>query len=146
MAAQRRIGKPTFRRRAELGEFGTQLIAANAFYHPPKEDRPGGYLLDEVELPEDVQNLAAFEMDDRAIVFGSKDAAWLEPDQCFVVSDVSFEQLAAGNAWRQYSSTRELVAGLHNPSLDFAADVRVTVQRGCCNRCWMSRCCFWACP
>jgi lipopolysaccharide export system permease protein len=52
----------------------------------------------------------------------------LKPDQCFVVSDISFEQLVAGNAWRQFSSTPELIAGLRNPSLDFAADVRVSVH------------------
>ena len=45
-----------------------------------------------------------------------------------MVSDVAFAQLAAGNAWRQFSSTADLIAGLHNPSLDLASDVRVMVH------------------
>jgi len=45
-----------------------------------------------------------------------------------VASDVSFAQLAAGNAWRQFSSLGDLIAGLHNPSLDLASDVRVMVH------------------
>ena len=61
-------------------------------------------------------------------MLGPRDTPWLKADQCFVVSDVSFAQLAAGNAWRQFSSTADLIAGLHNPSLDLAADVRVLVH------------------
>ena len=81
-----------------------------------------------MQQPDDVSGIASFSMDGLPLVLGPKDTPWLEPDQCFVVSDVNFEQLVTGNAWRQYSATPELIAGLHNPSLDFAADVRVAVH------------------
>jgi lipopolysaccharide export system permease protein len=84
--------------------------------------------MDAVRQPENLQEIGSFHLDGQPLVLSPRDTSWLEPDQCFVVSDVSFEQLAAGNAWRHYSSTGELIAGLHNPSLDFSADVRVSVH------------------
>jgi lipopolysaccharide export system permease protein len=62
------------------------------------------------------------------VIITPRDAPWLAADECFVVSDVTFEQLAGGAAWRQYSSTFELIEGLNNSSLDFGADVRVAIH------------------
>ena len=128
LAAEQCILQPCFRRQPDMGQFGSQLTADAAHYRPPNGERPGGYLLDAVRQPKDLREIDSFQLDGHPIVFSPRDTPWLEPGQCFVVSDVSFDQLAAGNAWRQYSSTGELIAGLHNPSLDFAADVRVSVH------------------
>jgi lipopolysaccharide export system permease protein len=70
----------------------------------------------------------ALELNGRAIVITPPSAAWLKPDECFVASEVSFEQLCGGMAWRQFSSILDLIAGLHNPSLDFGADIRVAIH------------------
>jgi lipopolysaccharide export system permease protein len=56
------------------------------------------------------------------------DTPWLKENECFVVTEISFEQLAAGPQWRQLASTSELLAGLRNPSLDYGPDVRVTIH------------------
>jgi lipopolysaccharide export system permease protein len=128
LAADQSIGQPNFRRQPGMGGFGNQLLAEVAYYRPAEADRPAGYLLDGVRQPEELTEIASFHLDEQPVVLSPRDTPWLEPDQCFVVSDISFEQLAAGNAWRQYSSTSELIAGLHNPSLDFPADVRVSVH------------------
>ncbi len=125
---ERRIIDPAFRLPLGVGKFGSQLKAQDAYYHDPRGDRPGGYLLKGVTQPENLGEIDSLVVDDHPVVFSPKDTAWLEDDQCFVVSNVTFEQLAAGDAWQQYSSTAELIAGLHNPSLDFAADVRVAVH------------------
>jgi lipopolysaccharide export system permease protein len=53
---------------------------------------------------------------------------WLQPDQIFVVSGVSFEFLAAGASWRDFASTRELIMQLRSPSTDLGADVRVAIH------------------
>jgi lipopolysaccharide export system permease protein len=128
VAAEECIIQPTFRRQPNLGEFGLQLSAEKAFYRRPEPGRPGGYLLVQVQIPKDLSDVASFHLDGLPVVLGPRDTPWLEADECFVVSDVSFAQLAAGNAWRQYSSTADLIVGLHNPSLDLAADVRVMVH------------------
>lgn len=65
----------------------------------------------------------------RKIVITPPDGqGWLAANELFIVSEVSFEQLCGGQAWRQFSSTPDLVAGLHNPSLDFGADIRVAIH------------------
>jgi lipopolysaccharide export system permease protein len=128
VAAERKIRQPIIRRQPALGNFGTQLSAETAWYRDAEGDRPAGYLLDGVTQPAKLPEIPNFSLDGRPLVLGPRDTPWLEADQCFVVSELNFEQLAAGSAWRQYSSTRELIAGLHNPSLDFTADVRVAVH------------------
>jgi lipopolysaccharide export system permease protein len=128
LAAERCIVQPCFRRQPDMGHFGSQLMAEKAYYQNADRSRPAGYLLDHVRQPDNLPEIASFSLDGQPVVISPRDASWLESDQCFVISDVTFEQLAAGNAWRQYSSTRDLIAGLHNPSLDFAADVRVSVH------------------
>ena len=45
-----------------------------------------------------------------------------------MVSALSLEALAGGEHWRQLSSTPELIAAVHNPSLNFGANVRVAVH------------------
>jgi lipopolysaccharide export system permease protein len=128
VAAERRIGQPQFRLPRLLGRFGSQLIAENAYYRPAAGDRPGGYLLDGVRQPEGIAEIPSVYVQGAPIVLTRQDTDWLEADQCFVVSDVLFEQLSEGNDWRQFATTRELLAGLRNPSLDYGADVRVTVH------------------
>jgi len=128
LAAEQRIIQPRFRLPGGLGGFGGQLSAENAYYHEPEGGRPRGYLMDNVEEPEDLNGISSVYVNGEPVVFSPSDTPWLESDQCFVVSNISFEQLAAGNALRQFSSTRELIAGLHNPSYDYAADVRVAVH------------------
>lgn len=128
LAAEQCIVQPTFRRQPEMGQFGTQLAADRAYYRPAANDRPGGYLLAGVQVPKNLPEVASFSLEGKPVVLSPRDTPWLKADECFVVSDVTFAQLAAGNAWRQFSSTPELIAGLHNPSLDLASDVRVLVH------------------
>jgi len=128
VAAEKRIIRPKFQLPPEIVGFGSQLIAEDAYYCEPKEGRPRGYRLDDVEEPKGLSERPSLYLDGQPVILSPSDTDWLESDQCFVVSEISFDQLAAGNAWRQFSSTSELIRGLHNPSLDFAPDVRVTVH------------------
>ncbi len=53
---------------------------------------------------------------------------WLQRDQVFLVSGVSFEQLTNADAWRDYSLTAQLIRGLHNRILDLGGSVRVAIH------------------
>lgn len=128
LAAEQCIVRPTFRRQPAMGQFGAQVAADRAYYRPAQGERPGGYWLVGVQTPKNLRDVASFSLEGKPVVFSPRDTPWLKADECFVVSDVSFPQLAAGRAWRQFSSTLELIAGLHNPSLDLASDVRVLVH------------------
>jgi lipopolysaccharide export system permease protein len=128
LAAEQRIGQPQFRLPRSAGRFGSQLLARDAYYEPPADQRPGGYRLVGVQQPANVADIPSVYVQEDPFLLSPKDTPWLERDQCFVVSNVSFEQLAAGSAWRQFSGTSELLAALHNPSLDCGADARITVH------------------
>jgi lipopolysaccharide export system permease protein len=125
---QQRIEKPDFYLPPGLDKYGARLAADNAFYQPPGADRPGGYLFDHVEQPQALDGAASLSMGGRTILLTPKDYPWLKPDQCFVASNVSFDQLAGGSTWQQLSSTAELIRGLHNRSLDFGAEERLAIH------------------
>lgn len=127
-ANERRVHRPSFLLPPALNHWGKQVDAQEAYYQPPSADHAGGYLLDRVIEPRDIASLAPIERDGRTIVYTPKHAKWLKPNQCFISSNVNFEQLTGGQGWRQFSSTRELIAGLRNRSLDFGADVRVAIH------------------
>ncbi len=131
IAARREITSPNFRLPRQCADFGRQLVAREATYCEPDAQHPGGYLLHAVSQPKNMAQLSSCyqDGDGAPIILTPKDHDWLEPDQCFVASDVSFEYLAADTMWQQYASTAELVSALRNPSLDYGADTRVSVHR-----------------
>ncbi len=114
VAANHEIVQPSFWLPRNLSEFGRQLVADDAQYRDPSPEHPGGYLLDHVTQPENLPELASRyrKSDGVPIILSPKDQDWLKSDQCFVVSDVSFQYLAADSNWQQYASTAELVSAL----------------------------------
>jgi lipopolysaccharide export system permease protein len=125
----RRIEKPEFQLPLALTEEVKEIRADNAYFLPAEGDRPNGYLVEGVQEPKDISTRPSLASQDRRVVITPRDAPqWLKPDQCFIVSNLDFDQLTGGRAFKQYSSIRQLVAGLNNPSVDFGADVRVAVH------------------
>lgn len=125
---RQRIEQPDFLLPDKLSQYGNKLAAENAFYKLPQRNRPGGYLLVNVAQPRDLGSRPSLRLGGRLVLITPRDADWLKPNQCFLVSDVSFEQLTGGQAFRKFSSTAQLISGLRNPSLDFGADVRVAIH------------------
>jgi lipopolysaccharide export system permease protein len=132
-ANEARIQDPNFVLPEELNKYGKQLSALNAYYQEPQGDRPGGYLFKGVTSPPRLLQSHSLAIDGKPIVITPLDEpGWLKSDECFLVSNVSFVQLSGGQGWRQFSSTRQLIEGLSNPSLglagEFGADVRVAIH------------------
>jgi lipopolysaccharide export system permease protein len=114
-----------------LAVYGGQLLAESAVYMPAHDGHPSGYLLRGMKQPRDLAKKESLKLDpsdQEPVILTPRDYDWLKPDECFVASEVTFEQLTNADTWRQYSSTWQLIGGLHNPSLDFGADVRVAVH------------------
>jgi lipopolysaccharide export system permease protein len=128
VARDRRIEKPGFRLPPTLDDYGDRVTADRAYYRPATGDRRGGYLFVGVKQPPDLAHKPSLAVGGETVLFTPRDAPWLAPDECFVASDVTFEQLEGGRAWRQLASTRELIAGIQNDGLEFGADVRVAVH------------------
>lgn len=129
VAAQRQIVQPSFRLPTTLAAFGRQLVAREATYEPAGPGHAGGYRLDGVTQPANLADLPTGQVDDQPVILTPRDHPWLAPDQCFVVSDVTFEHLGSDAVWRQYASTAELLRAIRNPSLDYGADTRVALHR-----------------
>jgi lipopolysaccharide export system permease protein len=127
-ANERRIDGPSFLFDRALPGFGQRLVAGNAYYRDPEGDRPGGYLLVGVQEPENAAKIGSCVVQGRPVVLSPCDTKWLKPNECFVPSNMDFNQLAGGSAWRRMSSVPELIAGLRNPSLDFGLDARVAIH------------------
>jgi lipopolysaccharide export system permease protein len=140
-AGQQRIENPVFslaQAPPALRKYGTQVTADNAYYRPPKGDRPGGYLFEGVHEPKNLDSRPSLPLNDRPdqpvllkdqpVLITPHDAPWLKPGECFLVSDVNFDQLTAGSNVKQLSSTMQLIRGLHNPSLNYQSDVRVEIH------------------
>ncbi len=129
--SDRRIEASQFNMPPSLAAYGNQIVAANAFFRPadPETGRPSGYLLHDIQRPKNLYGSPSLYLDKRPVVITPADhPQWLQPDQCFIASNMDFEQLTGGTSWRQFSSTAELIRGLRNPSLDFGADVRVAIH------------------
>jgi lipopolysaccharide export system permease protein len=123
-----RIEAPSLLMPPQLGDYGTQIDAATAVWQPATADHPAGWLLSGVTEPADIDRLPPLVSGDRTIVCTRATASWLEPRQCFVSSDVTFEQMIGSTNWSQYSSTPELVRAIRNPSLGVGGDVPLRVH------------------
>ena len=128
-ADRQRIEGPDFRLPPALNQYGTKLTADDAYYRPPQGNRPGGYLFLGVREPKHLDTRSSLFLDGRPVLITPRDAPeWLKPDECFLVSDVDFDQLAGIDTFKQLASTAELIRGLRNTSLDYGADVRVAIH------------------
>jgi lipopolysaccharide export system permease protein len=125
---QKQIVRPVFRLPAAFKHLGHQITAEMAYRVNANEQHPSGYLLDKVHLPAFLEQAEPGRLGNQIFIYTPASAPWLKPRQCFVVTQMNFSQLVGGRAWRQFASTSDLVAGLRNPSLNFGADVRVTVH------------------
>ncbi|ADB17028.1 permease YjgP/YjgQ family protein [Pirellula staleyi DSM 6068] len=112
----------------ELVSWGRAIQAREALYQPATDEHPSGYLMRGVTQPLAVAQLSSVSLHNEPTILAPRDHRWLAPDECFVSSVVTFEQLAASNAWRQYLSTYELVTGLKTRTIQPGADIKVTLH------------------
>ncbi|GAA4434353.1 MULTISPECIES: LptF/LptG family permease [Bremerella] len=127
-AKEQRIESPVFRLPREFDGVGKEVMGATADYMPPTADRPGGFLVSGVTKPETTAGVASVELPDGPLLLMPDDHPWMEQGQCFLVTDLTFEQLTASSQWRDYASTYALISTLSNRSLDVGADVRVEIH------------------
>ena len=128
ISATRTIVNPSFMLPREFDQFGRQLTAKEARFLPAKGNQPSGYLLSGVTAPKALLKSPALVQGEKEVVLTPVGSTWLENDQVFVVSGVSFEFLSAGANWRDFASTKELIQQLRSPSTDLGADVRVAIH------------------
>jgi lipopolysaccharide export system permease protein len=126
--AEQKIVSANFILPPHFDRFGKRLNAEEARYLPASGDLPSGYLLSGVKSPKALLKHPALLLDGKPIILTPIGNDWLQRDQLFVVSGVSFEFLSAGATWRDFASTREMIHELRSPSTDIGADVRVAIH------------------
>jgi lipopolysaccharide export system permease protein len=122
------IEAPSLLMPPELSEFGPQITAQTATWRPAADGTPAGYLLAGVQEPADVDRLPSLTLGGTPVVLTRPGAAWLSSNECFVVSDVTFEQLIGSANWSQFSPTLDLIRAIANPSLGVTGDIPLRVH------------------
>ncbi len=107
---------------------GRKLTAATAKFQPATESQPAGYLLDDVDADEPLDQLDALVVGERRLIVTAKDDTRLAKNQVFVISRMSVDQLRRGRQWQQFTSTATLVAGMRSGVVDYSPDVRVMMH------------------
>jgi lipopolysaccharide export system permease protein len=131
-ADQMRILEPNFLLPPSLADYGKQVVAENAYFEPAHDGHPAGYRFKGVRQPKNLDTRPSLPQNGKPVLITPHDAPkWLEPGQCFVRSDVPFELLTGDDgvqAFKELSSTAQLVSALHNPSLGYGADICVAIH------------------
>jgi lipopolysaccharide export system permease protein len=127
-ASDRRIEAPNFRLPPEAGLWGKELVGQAAYFRAAEGERPAGWLLMGVHQPEDLAELESLSVHGRPLLLSPKNHAWLKPGECFVVSQLSFEELYVGSGWRHYLSTPELVFGLKSRALENSNELKILLH------------------
>jgi lipopolysaccharide export system permease protein len=126
--AEKKIVAASFVLPRRLDRFGKQLTAREARFLGADGPRPSGYLLSGVTAPKALLKQPSLLLAGEPVVVTPVGNDWLEADQIFVVSGVSFEFLAAGANWRDFAATSEMIHQLRSPSTDLGNDVRVAIH------------------
>ncbi len=115
--------------KSSLCEYGKQWTAMAAFCQAAKGDHPAGYLLDDVIEPKGLVQRPSLMLDGRQILITPHDRPdWLQPNQAFVVSDVTVDELTGNQMLKQFASTGELIRAMRSRSVYFSADIRVLIH------------------
>ncbi len=121
------LGMPL--KKQELCKYGTQWSAAEADYQPANGSQPAGYLLIDVAEPKNLAQLPSLSLEGRPVLLTPRDHPdWLKPNQAFMVSDVTVDELSGGMLLRRFASTGELIWTLKSQSVYFSPDLRVAIH------------------
>lgn len=109
---------------------GSKILAATAQFLPANSDRPNGYLLRQVSAPKRIDTYDSVLMPDgRPLLLTSKDYPWIDSGNCFLASEIEFEMLRGGSAWKQFASTFELIDHLRGEKTRSGNDLRVQIHQ-----------------
>ncbi len=122
------IVEPIFRLDGPASRIGKQITADTATYVAADSTHPGGYLLEGVRSPVDFATKDSVVDQGRTFLLLPKDQPWLKSTQCFIVSNVPFDLLEGGSAWKTYASTWSMIQRVRSDPRYYGADVRVAIH------------------
>ena len=122
----KRISKPEFVFPRTITRQQLRLSADWAHHTSATKSRPNGYILIGVQDRHILQS-PSIVWNEKPILMTPADTDFLEPDQCFVVTNVPFESLASRDAWR-YASLWTLISAARNKSLDVGDSIHSSIH------------------
>jgi lipopolysaccharide export system permease protein len=125
---EQKIVLPNVRLPRAWGGLGQGIRGETATFVPATAEHPAGYLIEKVQSPELLKETPSLVLQGILLALGPADNAWLEKDQCLIVSSLPVEAFMRSKRWEQYSSTGQLLEGIRTGSIDFTPDVRVLVH------------------
>jgi lipopolysaccharide export system permease protein len=124
--SDKRISKPEFIFPRTITKQSLRLSGESAFHKSATKSRPAGYLLTDVHDRHIIQS-PSLKWEGKPILLTPTDSSDLEPDQCFVVTNVPFECLASKDAWKN-ASLWTLVSAARNKSLNAGASMHASIH------------------
>ena len=124
--SERRISKPEFVFPSTISRQPLSLTGESAIHKSATKSRGAGYLISGVH-DQHVLQQPSLKWEEKAVLLTPIDTDDLEPDQCFVVTNVPFESLASRDAW-QYASVWSLISAARNKSLDAGVSIHASIH------------------
>lgn len=119
---------PVFRLPNSSSPIGQQILADRAAYERATADHPAGYRVKNVTTPQNINQFDSVIQEGQSTIITNRQASWLQPNDCFVVSTVPFFLLQGGSSWSQYESTWNIIQRLRTQPTFFSRDIRVTAH------------------
>lgn len=125
---QAQIDRPSFRLYSSFPGFGDTIDAKSAIWQPATGDRPSGYLLDGVSRPVGVDELSMGLVNGKPILVTRRDADWLTPGQCFVVTTLDLEVLRDNPRSTRMAGIPELARRIRNGSVHSSKELHTLLH------------------
>ncbi len=111
---------------------GSKLLASRGNYLEASSDHPAGYLLTDVQAPRNIDKRPSVrdEQSGNYMLMTQLEHPWLESGTCFLPSNIEYENLRGGSAWKQFASTWELITQLKSEKTPSSGDdLRVSIHQ-----------------
>jgi lipopolysaccharide export system permease protein len=125
---ENKINDPDVQLTTEISRELPRITALWATVVAESGDRPAGLLFNGVTKPENISEYGSLKLNGDTVVYLPSDQDWLEPSQCFVVSDIDLEQAAYGSKLAAYDSLPEMIQNLRKPRLWFGNNQQIKVH------------------
>ena len=111
-----------------LSDSISRMNAQYGYLKPANRHHPPGIMMHNVTKPENLLEMASMKNGDQMIVYSPRDYTWLKPDQCFIATNVTLEQMAFGLSDTGYESLETMIASVKQPSQWYSRSKRVAIH------------------
>jgi lipopolysaccharide export system permease protein len=125
VVAEKRINEADVQLPLDWNPGNSRIHAQWANLVPANRHRPAGLMLHQVTKPKNLSDMNSIDHNGETIVYFPKDKPGIGPNQCFVKTDLTIQQMAYGNQLAQYRTTPELMEAVRQPRSWFGDDQRV---------------------